>query len=185
MMDSNGKLKKATEGNRRQQKATECKKNPSSETFSCVPSLSVAFRCFLWPSLAFLCFFCACSAPEPGAPAPARERAVVFKTRLYALSKTSDPDLEIALPDIVAESHNYAFKKAGAPADAGFSYTLAPRGAVYPFSEMEVACVIREKYASRYGAKLCSVFFFDLGKKIKNILQKPPSTGLEEPLKDR
>jgi len=88
-------------------------------------------------------------------------------------------------PDIVAESHNYAFKKAGAPADAGFSYTLAPRGAVYPFSEMEVACVIREKYASRYGAKLCSVFFFDLGKKIKNILQKPPSTGLEEPLKDR
>lgn len=125
----------------------------------------------------FLLALGACSALKPGAPAPARERAVVFQTRLYALSKTPDPGLEIALPDMVAESHNYAFKKANAPADAGFSYTLAPKGAVYPFSEIEVACVIRKKYASRYGAELCSAFFSNLARKIKNILPKPPSTS--------
>ena len=129
----------------------------------------------------FLLALGACSALKPGAPAPAGERAVVFQTRLYALSKTPDPDLETALPDIIAESHNYAFKKADAPADAGFSYTLAPKGAVYPFSEMEVGCVIREKYASRYGTELCSAFFSDLDIKIINILPKPPSAGPEEP----
>ena len=126
----------------------------------------------------------ACSAFKSGASTPARERAVVFQTRLYALSNTPDPDLEVALPDIVAESHNDAFKKADAPADAGFSYTLAPKGAVYPFSAMEVACVIREKYASRYGTKLCSAFFSDLGRKIKDILSKPSSAGPEEPAAD-
>lgn len=133
----------------------------------------------------FLLVLGACGALKPGAPVHVRERAVVFQTRLYALSKTPDSDLEIALPGIVAESHNYVFKKADAPADAGFSYTLAPKGAVYPFSEMEVACVIREKYASRYGAELCSAFFSNLGRKIRNILPQPLSTGPEEPLKDR
>ena len=133
-------------------------------------------------SVAFLCLLSACSALKPGAPAPARERAVVFQTRVYALSKTPDSDLEIALPDIVAESYYYASKKAGAPADAGFSYTLAPKGAVYPFSEMEVSCVVREKYASRYGTELCSAFFGHLDRQIKTILTQPPSAVPEDPI---
>ena len=119
----------------------------------------------------FLLALGACSALKPGAPAPARERAVVFQTRSYQLSKIPDPDLETALPGIVGESHSYAFKKTAAPAAAGLSYTLTPKGAVYPFSEVEVSCVIREKYASRYGAGFCSAFFSDLDRKIKDILK--------------
>ena len=115
--------------------------------------------------------FGACSASRPGDPAPARERAMVFQTRRYALSKIPDSGLEAALPELVSQSHDYAFKNADAPADAGFSYTLAPKGAIYPFSEMEVSCIIREKYASRYGAGLCSAFFSSLGVKIKDILK--------------
>ena len=114
----------------------------------------------------------ACAVPKPGAPAPARERAVDFQTRNYALSKIPDPELEAALPDLLAQSYDFALKRsADAPAEAGFSYTLSPKGAVYPFSEVEVSCVIREKYASRYGPGLCSAFFSALDKKIKNAVK--------------
>ncbi|HAH31882.1 MAG TPA: hypothetical protein DCL44_06160 [Elusimicrobia bacterium] len=122
--------------------------------------------------LAALLVLGACAAPKPGEPAPARDQAVVFKTHNYVFSKTPDPDLETALPDLVAQSYDSACETLpDAPSEAGFSYTLAPKGAVYPFSEVEVACVIREKYASRYGEELCSAFFSALGKKIKSGLK--------------
>ncbi|MCX5784129.1 MAG: hypothetical protein NTX59_00410 [Elusimicrobia bacterium] len=172
IMDGSGKPKKAEEGREKRKKAAEIRKILSSETFSRVPSFSAAALRFPLFSAAFLCFFCACAAPGPGAPASARERAVVFQTRSYALSKISDPELEAALPDFVAQSYESALKSsADTPAEAGFSYTLSPRGAVNPFSEVEVSCVIRKKYASRYGAELCSAFYSALDKKIKNALK--------------
>ena len=124
------------------------------------------------PAIVALLALGACAAPKPGAPAPARERAVVFQTRNYPLSKIPDPELEIALPDLLAQSYDSALKKAAdAPTDAGFSYTLSPKGAVYPFSEVEVSCVIREKYASRYGAEICAAFYSALDKIIKNTVK--------------
>ncbi|OGR57865.1 MAG: hypothetical protein A2X34_01950 [Elusimicrobia bacterium GWC2_51_8] len=145
---------------------------------------SVIFSRFQPLSAAVFFLFCACGSVRPGASVQSRDLAVVFQTRRYALSKTPDPELETALPGIVSASHDYAFKRTAAPADAGFSYTLAPKGAVYPFSEMEVSCVIRDKYASRYGGELCSSFFSDLARKIKRTLQKPPSAEPGGPLKD-
>ena len=53
------------------------------------------------------------------------------------------------------------------PMETGFTYSLAPRGAVYPFSEIEVSCIIQEKYARRSGPEICGDFFRELDVKIK------------------
>ena len=40
--------------------------------------------------------------------------------------------------------------------EIGFTYSLAPKGAVYPFSEIEVSCIMQEKYARRSG-RICGI----------------------------
>ena len=118
-----------------------------------------------------LFLLCACSAFRRGGSVPSRELAVTFQSRVYALSKTPDPDFEMTFPDLAARSQASVSRMVDVPPDAGFGYTLAPKGAVYPFSEVEVACVIREKYAARYGKDICSAFLTDLAKRVAEMVK--------------
>jgi len=43
--------------------------------------------------------------------------------------------------------------------DVGFNYTITPRGAVYPFSDVETACIIKSNNLKSYGRQLCSLMF--------------------------
>lgn len=87
--------------------------------------------------------------------------AVTVESKVYSLGRIPDSEAEQAFHDFVAASADSARKDVlgDARADVGFNYTLTPRGPVYPFSEIEVACVVKAKNVRRYGRSLCSGMF--------------------------
>lgn len=113
----------------------------------------------------------ACGAPRPAgqAPAQARGAAVVFQKKVFKLVKTPDPDLEASLEGLLSAGYDVAVKNHSGdkPMEIGFTYSVSPRGAVYPFSEIEVSCIMQEKFASRYGPELCRDFFGEVGARVK------------------
>ncbi len=111
---------------------------------------------------------CGCSAKKLGnvqnvdvRPAGPNS-AVVVSSKKYSLGRALNPKKEQAFQDRVMISADSARKKitgsAGIP-DIGFNYTITPKGVVYPFSEVEIECVVQSRYAGRYGADLCSAMF--------------------------
>ena len=122
-----------------------------------------------------LCFAAAllagCGAPRPvAAPAaPVRGAAVVFQKKVFRLVKTPDPDLEASLEGMLSAGYDVAVKNHSGdkPMEIGFTYSISPRGAVYPFSEVEVSCIMQEKYARRYGPELCRDFFGEVGARFR------------------
>lgn len=115
-----------------------------------------------------------CAAPE----VPSRQQAqapsgpgaaIAFEKRTFKLVRLPDPELEAALEGLLTASYEAAVKyHAGDnPMDIGFTYSLAPKGAVYPFSEIEVSCILQEKYSRRKGPELCGYFFTQLEGKIR------------------
>lgn len=116
---------------------------------------------------------CACAAPGPAGRQQEQPSgpgaAIVFDKRLFKLVKTPDPDLEAALEGLLSASYDTAVKNHAGdkPMEIGFTYSLAPKGAVYPFSEIEVSCIMQEKYARRSGPEICGDFFRELDVKIK------------------
>jgi hypothetical protein len=93
---------------------------------------------------------------------------VVVTTQTFKLVKTPDPELEAALEGVLSSSYEAAVKSTGdAYANTGFTYSMTPRGASYPLSEIEVSCIMREKYAGSRGRELCGEFFRELGARIR------------------
>jgi hypothetical protein len=123
--------------------------------------------------LPFAAVFCACSATAPAQKKQEQPSgpgaAIVFEKRTFKLVKTPDPDLEAALEGLLSASYDTAVKNhvGDKPMEIGFTYSLAPKGAVYPFSEIEVSCIMQEKYARRSGPEICGDFFRELDVKIK------------------
>ena len=94
--------------------------------------------------------------------------AVVFSKRTFKLVKTPDPDLEAALEGVLSSGYEAAVKNTGtASENTGFTYSMTPKGAAYPLSEIEVSCIMREKYAGSRGEELCGEFFRELGARVK------------------
>lgn len=117
--------------------------------------------------------FCACSAARPAGEKPAGPgAAIVFEKKTFKLSKTPDPDLEAALGDILSDSYQAAMKEftSEKPMEIGFTYSMAPGGAVYPFSEIEVSCIMQEKYARKKGPGLCGNLFREMDARVKKAL---------------
>ena len=116
---------------------------------------------------------CACAAPGPAGQQQEQPSgpgaAIAFEKRMFKLVKTPDPDLEAALEGMLSARYDIAVKNHAGdkPMEIGFTYSLAPKGAVYPFSEIEVSCIMQEKYARRSGPEICGDFFRELDVKIK------------------
>ena len=132
----------------------------------------------LLPACFAAAFFCACAAPgqhDEGQVKPASPgAAVVFGKQVFKLSKTPDTDLEAALADLLSDSYQAAVKNhyGDKPMELGFTYSMAPKGAIYPFSEIEVSCIMQDKYARVKGPGLCGDFFAELDQHIKRALKK-------------
>jgi len=101
-----------------------------------------------------LFFGCGCVFLKSRTPAP-RQSALTHSARTYSLGKVPDQDRERAFQDLLAAAQARAARGDSA---AGFSYSLAPKGAVYPFSEVEVVCLV-QRSDSGSGDDLCSDFF--------------------------
>ena len=112
-------------------------------------------KLFYFPAALLLLWGCA-TPGKPAAPASVHQ-AVVHASRTYALGKVPDQGREQAFQDLLSSAYAAALKRSGAT-DIGFSYSMAPKGAVYAFSEVEVSCLIKETDAS-WGERLCSDFF--------------------------
>ncbi len=107
------------------------------------------------------------------AQAPARGDAVAVRQHNFKLLKTPDPELELALEGILAgayeavlKSHSEFFGKGAGV----FTYSVSPKGASYPFSEIEVSCLVQERYARGRGPELCGEFFDQLSRRLKTEL---------------
>ncbi|HNW43857.1 MAG TPA: hypothetical protein PKI19_05080 [Elusimicrobiales bacterium] len=124
----------------------------------------------------------ACAASGPGSgPGPEQKKlpagpgaAVVFEKRVFKLSKNPNPALEAALGDYLTAGYQAAVKNLSGekPGEIGFTYSLAPKGATYPFSEIEVSCIMQEKYARGNGPALCGDFFQELDRQLQGALKK-------------
>lgn len=110
-------------------------------------------------------FLCAAAACFQGCKGPGRQfqqaplqQAFTRDTRTYVLGREPDQDREQAFQDLLSKAHGDALKNSGLAPDVGFSYSLSPKGTVYPFSEVEVACLVQKQDYSR-GKALCRQFF--------------------------
>ena len=109
-----------------------------------------------------------CAGPKGQGASSPRQRAVVNSSRTYALGKVPDQEREQAFQDLLEASRAEAVRKHGDALEIGFSYSLSPKGAVYPFSEVEVSCLMQKADASQ-GKKLCSDFFSAVDAGLKKI----------------
>jgi len=119
--------------------------------------------------IAFL-FLWGCAGPQGPGASPPRKRAVVHSSRTYALGKVPDQEREQAFQDLLAAAQSEASAKHGSASEIGFSYSLAPKGAVYPFSEVEVSCIMQKADASE-GKQLCFEFFKAVDAGLKGIVK--------------
>jgi len=124
----------------------------------------------LFFTLSALAVLCGCAGSKgPGASSPS-QRAVVYSGRTYALGKVPDQEREQAFQDLLAAAQAEAAARHGGASEIGFSYSLALKGAVYPFSEVEVSCLIQKADASE-GKQLCSEFFKAVDAGLKSVIK--------------
>lgn len=114
--------------------------------------------------------FSGCAGSGRSVASSPRQKAVVHQRQAYVLGKVPDQAREQAFQDLLAAAQAAAVEKHGAAGEIGFSYSLSPKGAVYPFSEVEVACLMKKADASE-GKELCSEFFSAVGAGLKDILK--------------
>jgi len=83
-------------------------------------------------------------------------------------------DLEAALERALSSSYAAAVKNHSGdrPMEIGFTYSMAPKGATYPFSEIEVSCILQDKHAAVKGPGICGDFFTELDLQLKRRLKK-------------
>jgi hypothetical protein len=100
--------------------------------------------------------------------------ALEYEKRTFKLSKTPDPAIEMGLQEALdaAYEHAVAAHSGDKPMEIGFTYSVAPTGAIYPFSEVEVSCLMQQKHRSK-GKRLCRYFFEDLEKRLKALAAAP------------
>jgi len=99
------------------------------------------------------------------------KKIVTFKSKEYFLSKTSNYAIEQDFQKIVEDSFSSVFTKLDFDIKKSFSYIINPKGGIYPFSRVEVRCLVREDLSSKKANEICSSFFEFIDKKY-DILKK-------------
>ena len=119
------------------------------------------------------CMACGCAGVPPvgrnDVLKPGPNTAVIVETRTYLLGKTPDQEIERAFHNCAMDSARSARRRVlGEKKGIGFNYTLTPKGAVAPFSDVAVACIVQSGHVQRYGRALCSGMFVLIDRKIRN-----------------
>jgi hypothetical protein len=94
--------------------------------------------------------------------------AIVAKSENYILADPTDYNKIADFNEKILK----AYKRTISPGSygdfqAGFVYKIVPKGIVNPFSEVQVECVVQNKYSGKYGEKLCNKFFKNIEEEFK------------------
>ena len=106
----------------------------------------------------------ACAAERPGhivvnKNSNQNKKIVVHDSREYRLSRDPDYAVERDFQALVSEAFSRAFIDETFDARKSFSYTINPKGAVYPFSKANVNCLVREDLRGKYANEICGRFY--------------------------
>lgn len=106
-------------------------------------------------------------------------RAKVFERQEFRLSKKPDSAIQDGFQKILDTAYMKTVEaNAGDnPREIGFIYSLRPTGAIYPFSEVEVSCIIQERHQDK-GGEFCGKFFSVLHEEYQYLLH--PETRPKE-----
>lgn len=86
--------------------------------------------------------------------------AVIAKSENYILANPTDYNKIADFNEkILAAYKRTIANTASGDFQAGFVYKIIPKGIVNPYSEVQVACLVQNKYSGKYGKKLCNKFF--------------------------
>lgn len=111
-------------------------------------------------------------------------RAKVFERQEFRLSKKPDSAIQEGFQKILDTAYMKTVEaNAGDnPREIGFIYSLRPTGAIYPFSEVEVSCIIQERHQDK-GGEFCGKFFSVLHEEYQYLLHpdtRPKENGSSE-----
>ena len=94
------------------------------------------------------------TAPEKG------NEAVVAKSENYILANPTDYNEIADFNENVLKAYKQTISNTiSEDFKTGFIYKIIPKGIVNPFSKVEVACLVQNKYSGKYAIKLCNKFF--------------------------
>ncbi len=97
-----------------------------------------------------------------------KNEAIIAKSRNYILENPTDYSEIEGFNEKILEAYKRTISTTlWAKFRAGFVYKIIPKGVINPFSEIEVECLVRNKYSRRYGIKLCDKFFKNIEKEFK------------------
>lgn len=100
------------------------------------------------------------------------KKIVVFDSREYALTREPNYEVEQDFQNAVSSAFEKAFPDGDSDARRSFSYAITPKGAVYPFSKVEVGCLVREDLRGKYAREICSRFYDYLDKSYSDIKEE-------------
>ncbi|MBU2530881.1 MAG: hypothetical protein KKD35_07575 [Elusimicrobia bacterium] len=86
--------------------------------------------------------------------------AIIVKSENYILAEPRDYNKIVEFNEKILN----AYKQTILIADTSdfktvFVYKIIPKGIVNPFSQVEVACLVQNKYSGKYALSLCNKFF--------------------------
>lgn len=119
----------------------------------------------------------------PEDPVSTSTKAIIFEKQEFALSKKVNLELQEGFQKIL----DIAYKKTvdahseEDPREIGFIYSMKPTGAINPFAEVEVSCIIQERHQKK-GQDYCGTFFAALQEEYTYLLhpEKRPVESTEE-----
>lgn len=102
------------------------------------------------------------------------KKTLIYKSKEYFLTKTPNYFIEQDFNKIVEDSFLSVYNNMDFEIKKSFSYLINPKGASYPFSRVEVNCLVREDLSSTTANELCKLFFDRIDRKYKNLKKEIP-----------
>lgn len=94
--------------------------------------------------------------------------AVIAKLESYILDNPGDYNRIASFNETILKAYKTTISDTSSSAyKTGFVYKIIPKGAVNPFSEVDIACMVQKKYSKRRGASLCNKFFKNIEEEFK------------------
>ncbi len=94
--------------------------------------------------------------------------AVIAKLESYILDNPGDYNRIATFNEAILNAYKTTISDTSSAAyKIGFVYKIIPKGAVNPFSEVDIACMVQKKYSKRRGAALCNKFFKNIEEEFK------------------